>query len=158
MPYELLKIFVGFILLIHFAVAMNSKYLWYSDMDFRPFPFFSWSLFSKVPEETEVLQTIRIVSVEGKRLIPPVYFADANKYIQVNAHSPREWYNLFQDLVNKERKSPKEDATLIRSEIEKYFYSKQIEYESVEIRFRSIDFYKSRTVLEETSYGIYKTY
>lgn len=156
MPYPHLKILIISILIFHFILGFSTKYFLKTDTDFKPFPFFSWSLFSKVPEDVEVLHTLRILSLNGKKLDRPIFFADAEFLFAVDKNSPRAWYNLFQDLAYALESGGEKEVEQIRKSIERHILVESIEYEVVEVRFRPINFYKNREVIELKHYGTFQ--
>lgn len=44
-------------------------------------PFFTWSLFSQVPDREQVHYSLRLVDVDGTRLDPPRYFDEASDLV-----------------------------------------------------------------------------
>lgn len=122
------------------------------------FPFFSWSLFSKMPDAEISDYSIRFVEVDGRVLDQPLYFEDANALVGTSG-SPgaRDTIRRLGSSLDADRAM---EVALSEQRLEETYLNRLVgaEYEVVRRRFdilerRRCDCFESETVIGRGSFG-----
>lgn len=122
------------------------------------YPFFSWSLFSKMPAAEVTDYSIRFTRIDGKDLDEPIYFEDANALVGTSGvpGAIDTIRNLGKSLV---ADRPMQVA-VSEERLETTYLNRlvQADYEIVRRRFdilerRSCDCFLSVTVIGQGSFG-----
>jgi hypothetical protein len=114
-------------------------------------PFFTWSLFSRVPEREAVHYSIRLVEVDGRTLDPPVYFDEASALL-ATTQLP-EANTTLQDLGRAVEAGDEDAVDAARSTLESRFLNEldSATYEVVRRRFDIVDRVECDCFVEETT-------
>jgi len=142
MSYNVLKFLIFSFLVVYFVVGKYTERLpeaeWY--------PFFSWTLFSKIPALNEEY-AVRIHEYEGKIFDPPIFFSQTQGVYSVSNTSITEYHFMIQ-LLGRSLKRNQEDEIIRRRQIfEANFLSHPVIYEVVKIKYDSIKYWKTGVML-----------
>lgn len=70
------KISLALLLLLYVSIAVSTHLTKQPEI----FPFFSWSLFSSVPQPEKTNYGLRLIAVDGKTLQTPLFFEEGEQY------------------------------------------------------------------------------
>lgn len=122
------------------------------------FPFFSWSLFSEVPDAVEVDYSVRFISVNGVTLDEPVFFEESKAFLRT-ASAPQA-YQVIQQLGRAHDKNQDRRAAESQDLLDSQWLASltSADYEVVRREFDILerlecDCYSNVVVLSEASLG-----
>ncbi len=145
----------GIILLIALAYASIGLTSWATKSP-EIFPFFSWDLFSSVPQPVASNYGLRIHEVDGQILHEPIYFEHADRFFR-NAKSI-EAFTLIQNLGHAISTRNTTEAETIRQMLEMTHLqdASTLSYEVVFRRFDVIERWQGKPFLEEIPMALYE--
>lgn len=141
-PYAYLRAGIFGFLALYFAAGL---YL-FLDGTFpedETYPFFAWTLFRVVPQPEASAFRVRITAVDGKTLAAPLFFDEAGPIVSKNQTLN---YRFIEEALGKAVAA--QDSARIeaaRRSIEDSFTANQVRYEVIEVNYRTIEYWKTRT-------------
>ncbi len=101
------------------------------------YPFASWSLFTWVPNEVND-HSVRLISLNGRSLDPPLFFEDSREYFRGAPLSPARGLMLH---LGREMQRGSADAPDLRRRFERLYLNGQgaVEYEVVARRYDPLE-------------------
>ena len=120
------------------------------------YPFFSWSLFDRVPNHVRGF-TIRIHKLGDSVYNPPLPFHKAQRLItRPGGGSATAYYNTVQDLGNSILKNNYKLIKKNRFKLEQAFRVAPFEYEIILVEYDPVEFWKTGEYTEEKVIAIFQ--
>lgn len=113
------------------------------------YPFFSWSLFAKVPPRIQEEFEMRIIGIRGERFERPVPLFEARNLLLLSPASVQEAERLVEEF-GRALSGNGQETEALRKALESRF-DPTLSYEIVKIKFNPIDRLRSGQVLTEES-------
>lgn len=148
--FSVLKILAFAFLALYFSVGVGARLLSTGEEDF--YPFFSWFLFSHVPQRVGNDFAINILKINGEVVKTPIPFEHA-KNIYNTSRSLAEYNQYIRQLGNALKQNNMEEISRIRRWLENNFTAYNVTYEVSEITFDLIERFRSGKVIESKSLG-----
>lgn len=145
--YRNLQWRIVFVFIVYTAVSLYAK----AHMGDELFPFFNWSLFTKIPNEKNDYG-LRITMIEGEALESPIYFESADDWL-AEAHSIVA-YNAIQDFGRAVRDEDEALVAEIRPYIESlYLENKPMRYDVVRRTYTPLERWQTGEFANEALLG-----
>ena len=154
MPYAQLKQVVIVSLIAYASIAVCIQALQKQDA----YPFFSWNLFSVIPN-VHTAYTMKIISMNGVSHNPPLSFDTLSSFFQNINASPPEYLQIVQQLGSAlENKSSRDNVVVLRQNLERMFANTKATYQITRIEYDPLEYwhthqYRSETILETFTAG-----
>lgn len=140
MPYNALKIFLASIIISYFYAAF---YATSHVPEGEVYPFFSWFVFTRVPQKLNTEYAVKIAEYGNRKLDPPVFFADARGIYVKNSVALPTYNYIIQSLgANVEAGQPSK-IKQYREALEESFLSLPVVYEIVRIEFDTLELWNT---------------
>lgn len=151
MSYERTKFGVFLLLLIY----LFGGYFLTTDTQ-ETYPFFSWNMFNRVPNEISSDFGIIIHSSPDKTYSPPQFFKNTPEI-----YNPYKDETLYQIMIRKlgnsiQQNRPYETKKL-RLELETNFVKHPVIYEIVKVKFKTLEWLKDGQFIEKNSLAKFKS-
>lgn len=153
MSYNAIKIFLVTVIISYFYVAF---YVTSHVPEGEVYPFFSWFVFTRVPPESNTEYTLKILEYEGRKLDPPIFLKDAYKTYLTPSIAPPTYNYIVQSLADNVIAEQPDKVEQYRNALEGGFLSREAVYEIVEIRFDTLEYYKTGKFYESESVAIFR--
>ena len=151
MSYRSTKIFVALFLAVYFLAGLYTSNL----PNREAYPFFSWNLFSKVPQANVREFALRIVEYKGQRFDPPIFLNEAKgMYSRARLH---KYWGPINSLGRNIKSNNKEEIERFRRRVENIFYSHPVTYEIVRIRYNSVERWKTGRLQQVETIAVFTT-
>ncbi len=125
--------FVFFSAFYNEYVAHNSEY----------YPFFSWSLFSKIPNPRNDF-SIQVHQMQGRVFTPAQPFRDLRPLFENIGQSPTQYTSIISDLGNALVHGNEEVTRTRRATLEKIFGTEPFSYDVLAVTFDPLVAYKEQ--------------
>lgn len=112
------------------------------------YPFFSWNLFSIIPNEQTIF-TLRVLTLGDESYTPPRRFDELTELFKVLRQSPTEYVPHINDLGFAIQGGRTDKIGRYKKIVERIFFKTPATYEIVKVTYDPIEFWRSRTYTSE---------
>lgn len=114
------------------------------------YPFFSWNMFNRVPNEISQETNLIVHSAGDKVYSPPLFLKDTPE-IYNSSKDITMYLIMVRKLGESIYQNQADDTNNLRAELESNFTKHPVIYEIVKIKFKTLDILKKDRALEITS-------
>jgi hypothetical protein len=148
--YDNLKFLVFAFLAFYLSIGIGARFLSTQEEDF--YPFFSWFLFSHVPQRIQSDFAVTILEVNGETFKTPIPLENASS-IYGTSRSFAQYNQYIRSLGTAIKQNNTEEIERLRQLLEYGLPVKSMTYEVQELTFNPIEKFKSGAVIEKRILG-----
>jgi hypothetical protein len=137
MSYRITKVVILSVLALYFVIALSAQ-----GKNQDPYPIFSWSLFSDIPNPRNEF-TIELHRYGDEVYDPPLRFSELSFLFDKLKNSPTEYTPRFTKLAEAIERRDMAEAERVQEEIAKMFMGKPYEYELIQVRVDAVEYWKT---------------
>lgn len=109
----------------------------------EPYPFFSWSLFSKIPNDRDEW-TLEVLQAGGMRYDPPLRFSQLTGFFSRIGQSPVQYQQILREMRFASQRSDAAALASGRKELERMFPPGAFSYRVVHVSYTPVEYWNSQ--------------